>query len=497
MPSWSVTRTSGLRVVMGRLCTIVTSGGTPDTGDVKGQFMGRLGAGIPYHLPVSYVTIAVLRVPGGRAFVAEPNEVMRHARESTPSPLTPGETLTRPELAELVNEWVLDHKGRTVELTDNYIGKLERGLVRWPGDDYRDGLRAVLGVETDADLGFRRSRRPKTTVQRSPLTVSTSDTPIRTGQTLEVKRNVDRASVPAIIGRREIEQVRTAARVFRDSDARYGGGLVRAAVVAELEHSSLLLRSTVADQSRGALFSAVGELAQIAGFMALDACSDESMSFLKFAQGCAEEAADWHLRAKVLSSMARERIWFDDADNGLTLIELAMVRSDRLTATERAMLQTARARALAKLGRVKETLAAVDVADAEFSNSDPAIDPQWMHYYDAAQHAGDTGHALYDVAINGKFVTEAEKRLRAAVIGHADEFVRARKMSQTKLASLIMTKGDPREGANIGFAVLESIEQLHSTRELTNLEELHALAAPHVRLPEVAELRHNLEKIIP
>ncbi|MFE3445465.1 hypothetical protein ACFXNW_20745 [Nocardia sp. NPDC059180] len=54
-----------------------------------------------------------------------------------------------------MNEWVLRSSGRVIELSGNYIGKLERGVFRWPNADFRAGIRAVLGVQTDADLGFR------------------------------------------------------------------------------------------------------------------------------------------------------------------------------------------------------------------------------------------------------------------------------------------------------------------------------------------------------
>ncbi|GAA2770110.1 hypothetical protein [Nonomuraea dietziae] len=79
-----------------------------------------------------------------------------------------------------------------------------------------------------------------------------------------------------------------------------------------------------------------------------------------------------------------------------------------LTFAERAMLLTGRARALAKLGRVQETLATVGQADEQFARIHPAEEAPWMRYYDAAQHAGDTGHALFDLAMTrGQFVSEA------------------------------------------------------------------------------------------
>jgi hypothetical protein len=69
--------------------------------------------------------------------------------------------LSRQEVAELVNEWLYRRYGTVVELDANYVGKLERGIIRWPGRSYREALRTVLRVDSDAQLGFYgRRRRP-------------------------------------------------------------------------------------------------------------------------------------------------------------------------------------------------------------------------------------------------------------------------------------------------------------------------------------------------
>ncbi|MEO7193496.1 MAG: hypothetical protein ABIZ05_01540 [Pseudonocardiaceae bacterium] len=72
----------------------------------------------------------------------------------------------------------------------------------------------------------------------------------------------------------------------------------------------------------------------------------------------------------------------------------SLVRADdRLTATERAMLHTDRARALAAMRRVQETLTALGTADERFAHSTPADDPPFMAFYNPAMHAGNTGQA--------------------------------------------------------------------------------------------------------
>ncbi|WP_280475913.1 helix-turn-helix domain-containing protein [Nocardia asiatica] len=243
--------------------------------------------------------------------------------------------------------------------------------------------------------------------------------------------------VPSTVGATEISQIWRTAREFSAWDHAYGGGLVREAVSAQLRY-------------------AVN-------------------------------------RGKVLSAMARQAVWCGNPDDGLTYIEFAMVRSDRLTATERAMLQSARARALAKLHRVEEAAWAVGQADEEFSRASPQNDPPWMSYYDAAQHSGDTGHALFDLALQGRFVSEARDRLEAAVAGHTDTYVRSRAISGIKLASLTMATGDPREATAFGMAALVDAGHIRSRRAADDLRELAGFAEQHRTATDIDELRTRID----
>ncbi|WP_239394560.1 hypothetical protein [Frankia sp. CiP3] len=94
-----------------------------------------------------------------RRATVSPNEQLRAARLRTCSAETPGEPLSRQELAERVNRWTFHRDGRITEVDGNYIGKLERGVIRWPQQCYREALRAILRAETDRDLGFHRPAR--------------------------------------------------------------------------------------------------------------------------------------------------------------------------------------------------------------------------------------------------------------------------------------------------------------------------------------------------
>ncbi|MEU0511243.1 XRE family transcriptional regulator [Amycolatopsis thermoflava] len=431
----------------------------------------------------------------------EPNDRLKRARERVESPNATGQPLSRQELAELVNAWIRTHKGRRDDLNANYIGKLETGRIRWPQDPIRrEAFRAVLGAASDADLGFQRPRRSRSTVAdvdrqqflRAAIGV-TAGAAIARSPLADLLAPSERTPVPASIGMDHVREVRTAASAFGSWDATYGGGLVREAVTAQLIHCAELLNARSSPAVRRNMLSAVGYLAHVTAFMAFDAYAhDDARRMFDFALSCAEKAGDWHLRAKVLSSMARQAIWCGDADGGLTYTELALVRADRLTATEQAMLHTARARALAKLGRVEETAAAVGVADDAFSRSQPDNDPPWMAYYDAAQHAGDTGHALWDTAMHGHFRSEARCRLAAAVAGHDAGHARSRAISQIKLASLVMVTGDPAEAAALGTQALDWSGPIKSRRAADDLRDLRRLARDHDRENGVAELVHRI-----
>lgn len=437
--------------------------------------------------------------------MAEPNAQLRQARERRESPNIAGQVLSRQELADMVNAWIYEHLNRKTCLSANYIGKMERGVLRWPNSDYRRGLRAVLGVKTDGALGFRRPHHSPvvTTVtdmdRREFLRAAfgTADAVVAGHPFAELATPTEATRVPAVIGAADIQGVRDIAGLFSTWDHTYGSGLVREAINSQLRYSVELLAARCPQRLHTDLYSAVGFLGHVAASMAFDAYAHEDAKrMFRMALACAEEAGDWHLRAKVLSTMARQAIWCGDPDTGLTLVELALVRADRLTPAERAMLLAARARALAKLGRTQETLHTIGMADEEFSRLKTGEEWPWMRYYDAAQHAGDTGHALFDLAINGQFVSEASNRLSAAVAGHGDTYARSRAFSGIKLASLTMTTGAPEEAAVIGTRALRDAATVRSRRAADELRELHRFAAPHNRLTEVAGLRHRIVDVV-
>ncbi|MGH3831012.1 MAG: XRE family transcriptional regulator [Pseudonocardiaceae bacterium] len=436
--------------------------------------------------------------------MAMDNDRFRAARERTASLDHPDEGLSRRALAELANAWIWEHHKTVTSLDANHVGKIERGLVRWPSKLCRDAFRAILGAPTDAALGFINPRRAvvkRDNVKRQQFVSATTRLGMGTlvlGPLATLLDGSEPTPIPRRVGASDIEQIRAAGRVFSGWDYAYGGELVREAAMAQLRWSAGLLGATCPDKLRPELFWAVGHLAETAGWTAFDAdAHDEARRTYHLALACAERAEDWHLRAMVLSNMAAQAIETGQPDEGLTLAELALVRADdRLTATERALLHTYRARALATMRRVGETLTAIGTTDDHFAHANPANDPPFMAFYNAAHHAQLTGRALADLAILGRDPGEATDRLTAAIAGHTTSYARSVARSQAKLASLTMVTGDPRHAVALGTQALKAAGTIRSRRTLDDLRELNRHAAAHQNISEVAHLRHQIGTLV-
>jgi len=423
----------------------------------------------------------------------KPNEQLRRARERIPSAQAPGACLSRQEIAELVNEWIYQRTHRLVELDDNYIGKLERGIIRWPNKLYRQALRTVLRATTDAQLGFYSRRRgpgPLSDVDREHFLRLTGA--VMALPWLDLFSTATPSPAPAKVSEADIEQIRTVTEAFRSLDNTHGGTAGREAAFAQLRWSAQLLHADCPERLRDALFTAVAHFGAVTSYMAFDAYAhDDARRAYHFSLQCAEHARNWRLRALILNQLSRQATWCGHPLDALGYVDRALLGQDRLSATERASLRAQQARALAKLGRVQETLTSVGLADDEFTRADPANAPSWMSFYDSAQHHTITRQALYDLPLAGH-KTQAPQRLAYAVAHHAKPYARSRAMTQTKLASLLMATGDPRQAAALGHQALDAATAISSRRAADDLRELGHHTKRHRAGREAVELADRI-----
>ncbi|TCJ90240.1 hypothetical protein DFR71_6131 [Nocardia alba] len=422
-----------------------------------------------------------------------PNIQLQQRREGTPSRVVPNTTMSRAELADAINEHVWRTTGVRRDLDAHAIARYERGVVRWPSADYRRAMNHVLGA-SDSELGFVRSRRRQPVDERpdralavnlfSPFGPSTGAIGFLPGSDFSGPQS-------GRVGNTEIDAVRAATQTAASTENLHGGG--SSAIVAAnqaLTRFAPMVHGAVSASLRRSLFEAVGNLSSVVGYTAFDAGEfPDADRYFQFALWCADSAGSWDLRASALADMARRSAFVGDPDSALSLIELAQVRSDRLTFTVRAMLSAMRAQYLAASGRTHEVVSEVACADELFEAREPDADPPWMCFYDTAEHLGSTGKALALAAEALNSIDVAAPRLRYAIDMQGSEYPRSRTFSQIRLAVLTMTVGDPRDAAAIGMEAVVRSRALRSARIATELRGLAAVASTHRRITEVGALR--------
>lgn len=137
------------------------------------------------------------------------NDKLEAARERLLSPTGSGRPMSRRELAEAVNAYLWDTYREKDNLAENDIGKLERGVIRWPRERRREAFRAVLNAKTDAELGFyinrvtrsRASTRASPSREAIPNARATVVGPVRHSEPVDPPRGGPAAQIEDLPGR--------------------------------------------------------------------------------------------------------------------------------------------------------------------------------------------------------------------------------------------------------------------------------------------------------
>ncbi len=439
------------------------------------------------------------------AMPGEPNDLLRAAREAA--------VLTQGQLAELANMQVEEETGKPGAMDADYIGKLERGIHRWPNRHYRSALRHVLGRGSDAELGFFSTRCCAATVGQSPWQANGGDDVERqvfvrslAGSVagLAFSDPIKEFVVGAVgsqrqVGAADADQVRHLARMFASQDHGFAGGLSSQAVVAQLQTSAELLGGRFSEDAvRQQFFSAVAELADLAAGMCFDAgLHREAERCFRLAVACATEAGDWAMRAKALSGLANLSVHQGRADDALSFSEMSLVRADRLTPVVRSVIHTRHARALGMSGSHREAdcMAAIHQAEDYFAagNGD---EPEWITYYSPAHLERDLGRALLYLAVNGGDYTHAQHRLSASLERFPKRQSRGKTLTIANLAHLTMARGDPAHAVTLGHEALDSMGAIRSERVFEALRQLRAAGKQHRTMPAVRKLNLRVDGVL-
>jgi hypothetical protein len=301
------------------------------------------------------------------------------------------------------------------------------------------------------------------------------------------------------VGHQEIEQIEYAARLFREWDDQFGGGLRRKAVVGQLNEVAELLHERHPPAIRRRLFGVMAQLAETAAIMSWDSgYQGLAQHYYLLAFRSARTAGDHAFGAVVLAGMARQLLYLDKAQDALELVRMAQDSAvDHTTPAVRAMLHTREAWAFAKLGRLTAFRRATDQAEEALTGSQPAAEPHWIGHFDAAELDGTTGGRLLELAHQDtRYAAEAAGRIGRALISRGAGHLRSGALDQIGLAEARLIEGECEEAARLGHAAVTLAKQTSSDRVRIKLAELYRYSTSKASAPAVAELRERIRSAV-
>ncbi|WP_210744885.1 hypothetical protein [Nocardia flavorosea] len=227
------------------------------------------------------------------------------------------------------------------------------------------------------------------------------------------------------------------------------------------------------------LWGVLAQLAETAATMSWDSGQQATaQQYYALAARAASHADDPAFCAFALAGMARQLLGLDGDAGAADALELVRIARDRgtgaLTPTVEAMLYTREAWALSKLERPSGFRRACEKAKEEFAASQPATDPFWVNYFDAAELAGTIGGRLLDMSRRKPvFAGEAAEQIALAVQSRRSDRIRSTALDRLGLAEARVIQGEVEEACRVGHDALDVVEQTRSDRVRVKVGKLY------------------------
>ncbi|MGW2591942.1 helix-turn-helix domain-containing protein [Streptomyces sp. NPDC001515] len=305
---------------------------------------------------------------------------------------------------------------------------------------------------------------------------------------------------PGRLGARDVEELETTARAFRQWDHRYGGGLRRKAVVGQLSEVAAALDEHQAPAIEVSLYRIMAQLAGTAATMAWDSgLHRRAQDYYRLALRAAHAGGDVVFGANVLAGMARQMLYGNRPDDALQLISLAQEGARNIAGPRvRAMLHTREAWAYAAQGRHVGFQRATARAAEALAEADGHEEPHWIAYFDEAELAGVTGGRLLDLARSDprKHAEPAAAEIRTALALRGTEAGRSHALDRIGLAECHFLAGDISGGAVEARRAVEAARGTQSARVRGQLGQLYPYTVGHSASRSVREARDSIRDLL-
>jgi tetratricopeptide (TPR) repeat protein len=402
----------------------------------------------------------------------------------------------------------------TVRAFARDLGVAPRTVAKW--DAERGNV--TLRMDTQAILDSALSRAPEEAQSRFAAIVASQQpaTGPGVGEDADVRRReflggavailsaypsgqiLDRVSHTSThrVGLTDIEAVREMTSVFSQMDQRRGGGHAATTVRQYLasDVATHLSGKFANDQSRRQMYSAAGELAYLAGWMAFDSANYIDADHLfDAAMALAAEGEDPALEGHVLRAMAHKALDLGQFRRGLELAESSVAgqRFALASSRERALTGVIHGRSLAANDRQKDAAKTLLAAERhlERAKNNNEAEPGRVFFFGEASLAHETANALQSMGdIKGairQFRRSVEKR-------KASTFRRTHAVTLGYLGSALALDGSIDEACDVWTTALGEMDGVNSGRARRVVADMHIhLSSLRDAKPEVMELKRQ------
>jgi hypothetical protein len=312
---------------------------------------------------------------------------------------------------------------------------------------------------------------------------------------------LDADEPPQRVGAADVDAIECTNEALRRCDFAYGGGLARAAAIAQLR-SVLRLHGADAEPAiRVRLDIAAADLAMLTAWCSYDVeRHDQARRLWVVALELCRHtdhpcAAD--LAMEILLDMAHQSLHLGLPNEALRLIGFGLTVENNSPAAishaTRSYLASVQSWSYAMLGDTVACERALGRAEQHFSAVDPATALPWAAHIDIAEFTAQQGHAWYLLsATQPEAASRAVPLLTAATGGYGSDYARSRAVNLAGLAGSHARAGDTNTAVSVGRHALEEISRTSSRRAYQRLRLLDECLAGH-QTADVADLRHDIQ----
>ncbi|MFJ5645808.1 Tat pathway signal protein [Streptomyces sp. NPDC093223] len=279
---------------------------------------------------------------------------------------------------------------------------------------------------------------------------------------------------------------------FTKADASKGGGLYRSAIVAQLAEVARRIQDGIPPSLETRVFAATADLAALAGWVSHDSGRyATAQRYWSYGIYAASEAGEPDRGVEIVTRMSHQMIYLGRPGDALGLLGVAAAK---------ATLLATRALVASQTGRVHAALGNEDAAERHLSAADELVAdglgddvPEWVAYFDAAEHSGARAVSARDLTGIGQ-PRAASVHFTDALALRKPGFERVRVMDRVGLAAALFAEGEPEQAAAAAQQALTEAVRVDSTLVASRLNTLLDAARPY-RTADVDEVRTRAQDL--